>query len=247
MARNPDNNLKPLHGYYCGTTGSGKSKAVQYLGKCETDHLLLWDPYEDYRYIAGDPDRRGFRGLKVVHFDVNKCGSVAGAKKAFLKAVIAADKSGKKFRIALTIPVSREDFLWFCSIAWAIGDGNRRLDVVCEEVAVVCETAGRERSIYGQLLTGGRKFYIVVHSTAQRAAETPNTVLSQSPFKWVGMQDFPADVKRMSDMCGIDRAEIERLREIEYVLKKPGLGNIETGKLKLPPMRAKKTPKTAKA
>lgn len=246
MPRNPDNNLKPMHTYYCGTTGSGKSKAVQYLGRCNTDHLLIWDPYGDYRYKARDPDQRGFKGLKVVHYDVDKCGSVEGAKKAFLKAVKAADESGRKFRLALSIKINRDDFLWFCAVAWAIADGKRRLDVICEEVAVACETAGREKSMYGELLTGGRKFHLVTHSTAQRAAETPNTVLSQSPYKWVGMQDFPADVKRMAEMCGIDRPEIERLREIEYILKGPGLGNITPGKLKLPPLKKRKTAKPAK-
>lgn len=246
MPRNPDNNLKPFHTFYCGTTGSGKSKAVQYLGQCQTDHMLLWDPYGDYCYEAGNPDKRGFRGLKVVHFDVEKYSNAAAAKKAFIKAVKAADESGRKFRLALSVPISRDDFLMFCTVAWAIADGKRRLDVVCEEVARTCRTAGKEESVYGELLTGGRKFHLVTHSTAQRAAEVPNTVISQSPFKWVGMQDFPADVKRMTDMCGINRAEIEKLREIEYVLKKPGLGNIEAGKLKLPPMKPKKSAKPAK-
>ena len=137
-------------------------------------------------------------------------------------------KSGKAFRVSYKPKApSRKEMLWFCELMWEASDGNRRLDVVIEELARSVETAGKEDSRLGEMLTGGRKFGIVVHSVFQRSTEVPKTIISQSPFKIIGLQQSRADAKRMADECDIQIEEIGKLVPLTYWVKKPGWGKIE--------------------
>ena len=186
--------------------------AVQYAGEVpKSPRLAIFDPYGDYEYRTDDPKNRGFGGKRVFHYET---------RKSFMYAFIAAWSSKKPFRVAFKPhKPSRADMLWFCDLMWAAADGNRRLDVVIEELAKWVESAGKEQSILGECLTGGRKFGLVMHTVFQRSTEVPKTIISQSPFKYVGKQPSRADAKRMAAECEIDIADILDLSDLLFYKK----------------------------
>ncbi|MEJ6474836.1 hypothetical protein [Pseudoalteromonas piscicida] len=82
-------------------------------------------------------------------------------------------------------------------------------------------------------VTVGRKFGIVVHSVGQRVVEMSKTTLSQSIYKWVGMQASIKDAMRIAEECDIPLKDIKALKKLEYFFKSPGIGNVEFGKLRV--------------
>lgn len=215
---NANNELKARNCLYVGGTGSGKTSAVKKLDTTQaTDQIVFWDPHEDY---AGE-----FKGRKVRRYR---------SFTKFFQALLAGRKTKRGFKIALTVPESRENFLRFCKIVKGFGNGKhtKRLHVVCEEVPQVTESVGKEVGEYGWLLSVGRKFGIVVHSVGQRVVEMSKTTLSQSQYKWIGAQESRADAKRMADETDVDINDILSLEPLEYYFKSPGLGKVEKDKLR---------------
>lgn len=214
---NSNNALPALHCLYCGGTGSGKTSAVKKYGNIKpTDQVVFWDPHEDYDDIQGRKVRRYNSFAK------------------FAAAVAAGRRTRQGFKIALTVPETRKNFLTFCEIVKRFGNGThaKKLHVVVEEVPNVTETVGKEHSVYGWLLKTGRKFGFVVHSVGQRVVEMSKTTLSQSRYKWVGMPDSNADAERMSKEIEVPVDDLKALLPLEYYYKKPGLNNVSRGKLR---------------
>lgn len=209
MAINKDNSLSALHCCYTSRSGGGKGVAVQYSGIMpEKPCLAMFDPYLDYQYIKGDPKNTGFAGKNVHHFQT---------RSSFAKAFIKAWKSKKPFRVAYSPQTpNRVEMLWFCDLMWAAADGNRRLDVIIEELARWTDSLAKDDSRLGECLTGGRKFGLVMHTVFQRPTEVSKTVLSQSPFKLVGVQQTRADAERMAKECGVTVDEIKALSPLTY-------------------------------
>ncbi|QBF81262.1 hypothetical protein EXU30_00055 [Shewanella maritima] len=221
MAINKDNRLKALHCCYTAGTGGGKSVAVQYGGMMpKSPCLAIFDPYEDYLYITGSDTDIGFAGKRTYTYRT---------RQAFAKAFMNAWSSKKPFRICYTpANPSREEMLWFSLLMWHASDGQRRLDMVVEEVAKWCNTTAKEQSAYGECLTGGRKYGLVVHSVFQRSTEVPKTTISQSPFKIIGMQETEDDAKRMAKECRLTIDDMAELTPLNYIKKHPGLtGQVE--------------------
>lgn len=216
MAINKNNQLKALHTCYTAGTGGGKSVAVQYAGMMpKSPCLAIFDPYGDYVYKTGSELDTGFAGKRVYHYQT---------RGEFAKAFMNAWNSKKPFRVAYMPPKpDREEMLWFSQLMWLTSDGLRRLDMVIEEVAKWCDTAGKEQSPLGECLTGGRKFGLVVHSVFQRSTEVPKTILSQSPFKIIGMQETMADADRMAKECRLTIDDMAALEPLKYIKKHPGL------------------------
>ncbi|MBB1322124.1 hypothetical protein [Shewanella sp. SR43-8] len=220
MAINKNNQLKALHCCYTAGTGGGKSVAVQYAEMMpKSPCLAIFDPYGDYVYQTGSKLDIGFAGKRVYHYS---------SRKAFAIAFFDAWGTKRPFRIAYKpAKPSRTEMLWFCELMWHAADGTRRLDVVIEEVAKWCDTTGKEQSALGECLTGGRKFGLVIHTVFQRSTEVPKTVLSQSPYKIIGIQEAKADAKRMAEECSIEIEQIAALEPLTYIKKLPGWGNVE--------------------
>lgn len=213
---NSNNALPALHTLYCGGTGSGKTSAVKKHGNIKaTDQVAFWDPHEDYPDFKGRVVRRYTSFVK------------------FAQALAAGRRTKQGFKVALTVPENRKNFLKFCEIVKKMGDGHhaKLLHVVVEEVPQITESVGKEKSVYGWLLSVGRKFGFVVHSVGQRVTEMSKTVLSQSPFKWVGMQPSNADADRMRKEIEVDLLDLRALKPLEYFYKSPGIGNVSRGKL----------------
>ncbi|MEC8231283.1 MAG: hypothetical protein VX061_07580 [Pseudomonadota bacterium] len=214
---NANNELKALHCLYVGGTGSGKTSAVKKFGNIKpTDQVALWDPHIDYEEIQGRKVRRYTSFSK------------------FAAAIAAGRKTRQGFKIALTVPENRKNFLTYCEIMKRFGNGKhaKLLHLVCEENPQVTESVGKEKSVFGWLLSVGRKFGFVVHTVGQRCTEMSKTVLSQSPYKWVGMQPSRADAERMSKEIEVHEDEIKALQPLEYFYKSPGIGNVKSGKLR---------------
>ncbi len=214
MAINPNNELDALHVAYTAASGGGKGVALQYSGLMpKSPCLALFDAYGDYVYKTGSKKQRGFGGKRVYHY---------GTRQAFARAFKNAWDSKKPFRIAYKpVKPSRDEMLWFCQLMWFAADGNRRLDMVIEELAKWCDSAGKEQSPLGECMTGGRKFGLVVHTVFQRSSEIPKTVLSQSPYKVVGIQEVKIDRKRMAEECDLPEQQIKELENCTYWVKKP--------------------------
>jgi len=214
---NKNNELKALNHLYCGGTGSGKTSAVKLSNNIKAiDQVVFWDPHEDYDDIfKGKPVRRYYNF------------------KSFFSALYAGRKTKQGFKIALTVPENRKNFLYFCGLVKGMGNGThiKRLHVVCEEVPQVTESVGKEKGAYGWLMSVGRKYGIIVHSVGQRVVEMSKTTLSQSGYKWIGAQESKADAKRMSDETDIPLKDILELEPLEYFYKMPRLGNFTRGKL----------------
>ncbi|WP_018691522.1 hypothetical protein [Algicola sagamiensis] len=212
---NANNALDALHTLYVAGTGGGKTTAVKKLGPKEKDQVVFWDPHQDYDQFRGRPVRR------------------YTCFKRFFQALHESRKSLRGFKIALTVEETRKNFLKFCEIVKTQGDGDhpKRLHVVIEELPQVTEGIGKEKGSYGWLMTVGRKFGFIVHSIGQRTTEMSKTTLSQSPIKWIGIQNSRADAKRMADEADIPIEDILALQPLQYFLKKPGIGNYTKGKL----------------
>lgn len=220
MAIHKDNSLEALHCCYTAGTGGGKSVAVQYAGMIpDNPHLAIFDPYGDYVYIRGDKKNQGFAKRKVFHYST---------RASFAKAFISAWKSKKPFRVAYT-PVNpdRKEMLWFCDLMWQASDGNRRLDVVIEELAKWTDSVTKETGVLGECLTGGRKFGLVMHTVFQRSTEVSKTILSQSKYKIIGVQESRADAERMGKECDLTMEQIKTLEPLTYFKSSGGLGNVE--------------------
>ncbi|MBY5920411.1 hypothetical protein [Ferrimonas balearica] len=226
MAINPNNTLPARHVFYTATTGGGKSMAVQYAGFVpRVPCLAIFDPYGDYLYKTGSKRDNGFGGKRVYHYST---------RRGFARAFRQAWGTRKCFRIAYKPPKpNRAEMLWFCELMWAAADGDRRLDVVIEEVAKWVESTAKEQSILGECMTGGRKFGLVMHTVAQRPTEVPKTITSQSPYKIVGMQESRADAERMMKELDCGFEEIKSLKALCYLLKSPGLSNFSSFKIEM--------------
>tara|TARA_B100000700_G_scaffold23245_1_gene22502 strand:+ start:8982 stop:9644 length:663 start_codon:yes stop_codon:yes gene_type:complete len=213
---NPNNALDNEHCLYVAGSGGGKTTAVKKFGRIKgTDQVVFWDPHQDYDTIQ----QRKVRRYKTF--------------KAFFAALRAARATKRGFKIALTVPESRKNFLKFCEVVKGFGDGlhAKRLHVVIEELPQVTESVGKEVGAYGWLLTVGRKFGFIVHSVAQRVVEISKTAVSQSVYKWVGVQFSRADAKRMSDETDVPLSDILNLNPLEYYFKSPNAGNFKKGRL----------------
>ena len=217
--KRPNNALKNRHTCYLARSGGGKTIAVNQLGMIKpTDQVVLWDAHGDHETLCNRKVRR--------YTDI----------KQFYLALVRARKSNQGFKIALTLPETRKNFIAFCELVKSVGDGHhaKQLHVVCEEVPQVVETAAREKGAFGWLMTVGRKYGFIVHAIGQRAAEMPKTVISNCAFKWIGVQDTPLDVKRVVDEVGISKDDAEAMEELDYYLKGVGVNNLKKGRLKIP-------------
>lgn len=223
---NPNDALSITHALYAGATGSGKSTATQKIGLIKpTDQVAFWDLYGQYQ-------GKEFLGRKVRTY-----ATLGG----FLRAMQAGRKTKQGFKIAFTPrnppkdkSAIRELFLKACGIVWGMGNGQhpKTLHFVAEEINRVTITTGDEDSIYGELLEAGRKFGLMVHSVSQRLAPIPNTVISQSGYKWIGCQNLISDVERVAKEMQVKPAEIMQLNKLEYYFKGEGFGNTKKGKLR---------------
>lgn len=241
MAINPQNQLDANHVCYLAGTGGGKTASVKLL-KLYGDRVVIFDMYEDYKYDGRKANNpfNGLGGRKVFHYST---------RDAFARSFADAWRSGKNFVVAYT-PVfnatlqgkalkeaKQAELYWFGQLVWAASDGNRRMDVIIEELAKLANTTGKDDTVIGELATGGRKFNIALHSIFQRSQEVPKTIWNNSPRKSLGAQESKGDAKAISEELDAPIEQVYQLSKLNEKYKKKrlyylvkvsgGIGNIK--------------------
>ncbi|MGY5617288.1 hypothetical protein ACXHQ9_09165 [Vibrio cincinnatiensis] len=215
MARNPNERLKARHVTYCGGTGSGKTTAIHHLGEIpKTEDVIIFDTYGTFRSLGV---RKVYQAFSCADF-YNKLVHLRTLKKAFVLALVSKR--------------TQKEFEFFQKCAWDVADGYRPLHIVNEELIRFVNTINKAEGQLGENYQGGRKFGLVCHSIFQRGQEVPKSVLRGSQIFWVGKQDSKADARYWEDIIDVSANELMQLQELEYYLKKHGIGNVKRGKLK---------------
>lgn len=212
----------PKHVVYIATTGGGKTTAVKKLGLIpKGSQAVFFDPYQNY-------SGKKFQGQNVQTF--TEFG-------AFARALVAARKHKRGFKLALVKDATMENLETFAAIVWSCGDGNKPLlHVAIEELGTIAETTGKLKGKAGELWRGGRQFGLVLHSMFQRTQEVPKTVISQSPYWWVGGLASMADAEYISKQKAYDVSQISALKTAqanngiaEYLLFSDQIGDVKSG------------------
>lgn len=215
---NPNNALDCRNAMYVGSSGSGKTTAVKNLNIAANDCVVFFDAFGDYEGT--------FKGQQVFTYYT---------WADFSENLFKARSSGKPFKIARGFKgrIEKGDFELFCALAWACGDGSKEpLNVVLEELAKFCDTAGKMDGYVGDLIRIGRKFGLRTHCIFQRGQEVGKTVIGNCPIKWIGYQDRENDAVYLSKELGIASEAIAKLEKLEYIIKteKHGKGEFDNGK-----------------
>lgn len=241
MAINPNNALDANHVCYLAGTGGGKTAGVKLL-KLYGSHVAIFDMYGDYKYDGRKKSNpfNGLGGREVFHYKT---------RSSFANAFAQAWRSGKRFVTAYQPEFNaslqgkalkdakQAELYWFGQLMWAAADGNRKLDVIIEELAKLANTAGKDDTIVGELATGGRKFGVVLHTIFQRSQEVPKTIWNNSPRKVLGAQESKSDAKAISEELDAPLEQVIQLSKLNSKYKKVllhylvkvsgGIGNIK--------------------
>ena len=197
MARNPKHNRENKHCFVAAKTGGGKSQAMRNLIiPRQGIRALFWDVDDDH-YCTRYKD-----------------------KGAFLRALKAADKTGKPFRIGWNGDDTLDTFVWFCEVAWAILDGNRETWVVCEEMADL-DLGQKMPGFFRKIMVRGRKYGAVVVTTTQRCQEVPKALITQPARRFIGLHE-DQDARYLERAVGIKADAIEALKPLQFKLKANG-------------------------
>ncbi|YCO02104.1 ATP-binding protein [Vibrio sp. VNB-15] len=213
-----NNELNCFNAMYVGSSGSGKTTAVKTFNIGAEDCAVFFDPFGDYK--------DSFKGQPVFTYYT---------WAEFAENLFKARSSGLPFKIARGFQgrVTNQDFELFCGLAWACGDASKKpLNVVLEEYAKFCSSAGKEDGYAGDLVRIGRKFNLRTHTVFQRGQEVSKTVIGNSPIKWIGYQDRDNDGVYLSKELGIPVNVITDLQKLEYIIKTEthGKGEFEKGR-----------------
>lgn len=211
--KNPNNALPNMHCFYVATSEGGKTSAVKNMPKEQrlkaNDSYVFFDPFGDYQGV--------FKGKAVKHYS-----NVSD----FYRALCAARSSKKPFRIAYQPTfTSAVEMDRFCGIVWSLGDGNRPMHVVIEEVAQFVNSSGSAVGYLNNLISVGRKFGLMVTFLFQRGQAVPKTIIGNCAYKWVGMQERQKDAYYLAEETGLPVDKILSLTKLHYIYKKPGARN----------------------
>lgn len=192
MAINPNEDKKNRHTLVMGKSGSGKSYwlANHPWIKKRGVRLLVWDSYESHN----------------VNYFRNRA--------EFARNVLAAVKSGKGFRLGLSVNPTVENFEWFCEVVWAALDGKKDTLIVIEELADV-SSSGKPSNEFGRLIRVGRKYGAVLMPATQRPQDISKTLFTQVSRMWCGLvssYDQPYVEKNM----GLDKGVLQTIKPESY-------------------------------
>lgn len=194
MAINENTEWPNRNALYLAASGGGKSQCIKQSSEI---------PKSGVRVIGWDPDR----DHDLRHYT---------DRRAFVRALKSAIKSGRGFRLGWSGDSSPETFQWWCRVVWAALDGNVNTYLLIEELADVESSPGKASPPFGQLLRRCRKYGGILHAVSQRGTEIPKTCYTQCEIKYVGIQRGP-DVKRMAKECGVFESDIKALKPLEFI------------------------------
>ncbi|MDI5984903.1 hypothetical protein QLQ85_08875 [Halomonas sp. M4R5S39] len=195
MACNPDTSLTNRHRLVLGATGAGKSQLIRELIPGQGVRLLGWDT---------DDDHPGH------HF---------ASRAAYAKAVAAALRSGRPFRLLWNGANDLKTWEWWCGLVFAALDGRTPTEILIEELADVSPSAGKATPAFGELIRRARKYNGRLTMATQRGTEISKTVYTQAAEFWIGRQEA-TDIPRMSRLAAVTEARLAAVAPLHYIRKR---------------------------
>ncbi len=213
MTRRQDTSLPNNHHLVISTSGGGKSTWLKARPEIKrARRLLAWDPDEEYN---------------LPHYR---------SAPEFLAAVKAAGSG--PIRAALSVDPTREAFEWWAGVVFAVASSDRPSVALAEEIADVT-TVSKASKRWGMLCRRGRKYGVTIYAVTQRPEECDKTIYSQAAYKWVGFIEDENTIKRVARVVKVPAEEVAALEPLQFILKGPGPGNIERGRVRVPRRRKK--------
>lgn len=203
MAVNENTSLKNNHALYLAKSGYGKSQTLKRQGGCPSQgaRVLLWDNNRDHQ-------AHQFKSLGD-----------------FARAVDAANKSGRGFRIAYTGDPSPDAFEIFAEVLWEILDGRKLTYCIIEEYSDCCRGAGllspSNDYYHRRLWTQGRKYGAILHATSQRPQMITKDALGNAGIIWASHMDMAA-AKRVAAELDIHPDQLRECGVGEFFYRNNG-------------------------
>ena len=194
MAFNPDTSLDNRHRLVLGATGAGKSQLIRELIPAKGVRLLGWDTDEDHD------------------------GHHIESRAAYAKAVAAAVKSGKPFRLLWSGANDLKTWEWWCNLVFVALDGRFQTEILIEELADVSPSAGKATPKFGELIRRARKYGGALTMATQRGTEISKTVYTQAAEFWIGRQEA-TDIPRMARLAAVSEQRLTAVANLHYIRK----------------------------
>lgn len=141
------------------------------------------------------------------------------------RAVAAADRSGRGFRLAYCGNPSPDAFEIWAGIYWAVLDGNKPTYGVIEEYSDCCRGAGLLSQKYDfnhrRLWTQGRKYGAIIHATSQRPQLISKDALGNAGRIWASSMDSAA-AKRVAAEMDLHMDDLKRCQVGEFFYRDNG-------------------------
>lgn len=192
MAINPNDELENQHCLAIGKTGSGKTHFLKHHPKVKKrgSRVAIWDPYQSH--------------------DCHYAATTANFGNNLAQAL----RSGKGFKLGLSVNPTLEAFEKFCQMLWIASDGKKPIVVIVEELADVAK-AGRASQFWGQMVRVGRKYGLILLPATQRPQEVDKTVFTQVSRVWVGLVS-PYDHAYVEKSTGIEKGGLSKIEPNSY-------------------------------
>lgn len=201
MAINPNASLPNRNTLYLGASGAGKTQMLKQNAEIPKHgaRVLLYDP---------NLDHKAARFQKASQFG---------------RAVMAAIKTGRGFRIAYTGGSCEADHEWFCRFVFMLLDGRHLTYVIDEELGGSGQRTGSAAPWHAKLMNQGRKFGLRYHGVVQFATEVPKTVYRNCEVKCVGRLEADAATK-LSKEISVSPEKIAAQQSLQFWVKDPQKG-----------------------
>lgn len=191
-----------------GASGSGKSIHVKTkLLKPAPRRLLVWDFKREYSEWATPTEK--------------------------ISDVVRAVRDAKTFAVAFWPSMDTkkrgEQFDQFCRIAYAV----KNCTLLVEELAFVTKP-GWAPPAWMMMTCTGRHEGIRIIGTSQRPAQVDKNFLGNATVLHCGRLQDKNDVRVMSDLLFVDRADLVQLQPLEYIERDMQTGQNRRGKVIIP-------------
>jgi len=203
MAKNEKPKRSGNHACFLGQTGSGKSQALKNV----LQSRMKLNP----RLIAYDPDG----DHQAVHYS---------CRLAFAKAVQDVMKKGRGGVAYKPSPTcnSQDEFAFFSKVVWLALDGNKPVNVVCEEIAdAQLGVASIKDRFTNALWVRGRKYGGDLMLTSQRCQGIPKTMITQANTQYLG-RHVMQDAQYLGRLTGKKPSDFEEMQDLEFMIYEAG-------------------------
>jgi len=193
--------------YVVGRTRSGKTTYVRQQTASDRS-VLVWD---------GKAEWGSQWGYKVVT-----------SPHALLPFVLP---DAAPARVAYRVPVTRENFATFCTLAWVYARGRDRAVIIVEELADVT-TASKAPVGWGEIVRKSGGMGTRVYALTQRPQEVDKTVQGNAAIFHCGMMSDSMDAKYVAlRLLNTDVKRVEALGPLEFIERDVRTGTTRTGKV----------------